>query len=241
MLKTDLHLHTNEGIKHFDSKIKPQELIKKAAKLKFDVLSLTEHAAYSTLFGVKYTKNPLSTYYKYKDYAKSKGIKLIPGIEAVMDGKEVLLINFEGDAKKYTQLTDLEKLRNENVLVMAPHPFLPRSTCLGKKLVENINVFDAVEHTNVYIKQINVNKKAEEVAKRYNKPMVATSDAHFLGGFGRNYSLIECEAKTDSILEAIRKNKIKIVSEPWQPWELAYLLCFGLYCEVSKELLHFFY
>ncbi|MFH1332094.1 MAG: PHP domain-containing protein [archaeon] len=241
MLKTDLHLHTNEVIRHFDSVIKPQVLINEAAKQNFNVLCLTEHAAYNTIFGLKYTKNPLSTYYKYKDYAKSRGIKLIPGVETIVDGKEVLLINFTGEPKKYTKIVDLEKLKNENVLIIAPHPFVPRSSCLKEKLIEHIKIFDAIEHTNIYIKQINPNKKAEEVAKKYKKPLIATSDAHFLTGFGRNYSFVEANDDVDSVLEAIRKNKIKMVSEPWTTWQMAAVLGFGVYCEVSKELLHFFY
>lgn len=237
MLKADLHLHTNNVIKHFDSHIKPKELIDRAAKLKFDVLAITEHSAYKTLYGIKQVKNPLATYYQYKDYAKKKGILLIPGVEILIEGKDVLLINFTGKTEKYKKIEELEKLKKENTIIIAPHPYFLGSSCLGKKLEQNIKTFDAIEYSHFYLKHINPNKKAEELARKYKKPVIATSDSHFLIGLGRNYSFIDAEKKTDSILEAIRKNKIKIVTKPWDIPTFSLMLAYQVYSSFMEKLL----
>ncbi len=237
MLKTDLHLHTNNIIKKFDSTIGPKQLIDRAAKLKFNVLSITEHTGYKTFRGLVYLKNPLSTYEKYKDYARRKGILLIPGVEIYIEGKDILLINFKGDYRKYKKIEELEELKKENVTIIAPHPYFPGVASLNKELVKNIKLFDAIELSHFYIKNLNFNKKAEQTARKYNKPLIANSDAHFLFAFGRNYTYVFAEKKIDSILEAIRKNKMKIMTKPWDIGRFSALASYHVYSNIRKELL----
>jgi predicted metal-dependent phosphoesterase TrpH len=237
MLKTDLHIHTNVPIKYFDSHIDPKELIDKAAKLNFDVLALTEHTGYNTIRGVKYIREPLRTYYQFRDYAKKKGILLIPGVELYIEGKDILLINFKGDPRAYRRIEDLEKLKNENTLVIAPHPYFIGKSCLHKKLVENIKIFDAIEQSQFYIQLLNFNIPARKTAERYNKPLIATSDAHFLFGFGKNYTMIDAEKNVDSLLEAIQKNKIEIITKPIGHWEFLTLAAYHAYSNILKQLL----
>jgi predicted metal-dependent phosphoesterase TrpH len=236
MLKTDLHLHTNNIIKHFDSHIAPKQLIDRAAKLKFHVLSITEHTGYKTLRGLVQLKNPLGTYERYKDYAKSKGILLIPGVEIYIEGKDILLINFKGDYRKYKNIEDLEKLKKENVMIIAPHPYFPGVASLNKELAKHIKLFDAIELSHFYMKNLNFNKKAEIIAKKYKKPLVANSDAHFLFAFGRNYTYVFAEKKIDSILEAIRKNNVKIMTKPWDIGRFSAMASYHIYSNLRKEL-----
>jgi len=236
MLKTDLHLHT-DIIKHFDSHIKPKDLIDRAAKLDFDVLAITEHTAYKSLSGTTHVKNPLSTYNQWKEYAKKKGILLIPSVELLVEGKEILLINFVGNPEKYSRIEELEKLKKENTTIIAPHPYFPGSSCLKNKLVEHIKIFDAIEYSHFYLRHLNPNKKAEEIAIKYKKPMIATSDAHFLFEIGKNYSFIEAEKNTDSILNAIEKNRIKIVTRPLGIGKFSLLFSYQIYSKIMKELL----
>ena len=123
MLKVDLHSHTNYVIPKRDSNLSPKQLIDFVASKNYDVLAITEHASFRTLGGIKYFNNPLKTYFDFKDYAKKKGVLLIPGVETFVEGKEVLLINFKGDARKVKTFDDVRKLREDNILVIAPHPF----------------------------------------------------------------------------------------------------------------------
>lgn len=195
MLKADLHIHTGED--HYDKiKYSSKELINHAAKLGFEVLAITNHHK------IHYNK-------VLDDYAKKKGILLIPSVETHINGKEVLLLNVKklGRVKDFS---DLERLRKENVVVIAPHAFYPRFSCLGKELLRNIRHFDGIEYCHFYLPFLNFNKKAVKVAKKYNKTLVGTSDMHTLFQMGHTYSLIDCDKNIDSVLEAIRKGKVQL-------------------------------
>jgi len=197
MLKSDFHIHTKED--PYDSYIKysAKDLIKYAVKLGFEVLSITNHHK------IHYNKG-------LADYALKKGILLIPGVETHVDGKEVLLLNVRKPGT-LDNFSDLEKLRNENAAVIAPHPFYPMPSCLGRKLVKNIQFFDGVEYSHFYLKHFNLfNNKAVKIADKYKKTLVGTSDAHRLLQFNFTYSLVDCDKKIDSVLEAIRKGKVQI-------------------------------
>ncbi|MBW2993032.1 PHP domain-containing protein [Candidatus Woesearchaeota archaeon] len=211
MLKTDLHIHTKED--PVDSHIitySARDMIKYAAKLKYKVLSITNHD------NILYNDS-------LKRYAKKHGILLISGTEAMIKGKEVLLLNIKKNNIK--KISDLHKLRKQNALIIAPHPFYPRRSCLHSKLIKNIKNFDAIEYCHYYHKFFNLfNNKALKIARKYKKPIIGTSDAHFLYQMDYTYSLIDAEPKIDSVLEAIRKNKVLVRT---QPLPLKYLISVG--------------
>lgn len=203
MLKTDLHLHTKEdpldGIRiNYSAK----ELIDYAAELSFDVISITNH-------------NRVSYSNELKDYAEKKGILLIPGAEIKINGKEVLVYNiFQEDIEKIKTFDDLRKIKNDNNLIIAPHPYFMLPQCLKKDLDRNIDLFDAIEYSYFYINLLNRNKKAVKTAKKYKKPLIGNSDAHFLWQMNRNYSLVDSKKDTVSVINSIKNNKIKLVARP---------------------------
>jgi len=212
MLKADFHTHTNHVLKN-DSIISPKQMINLAAKNNIEVLSITDHRSESFLYKIKKCKGSSKTYNHIKDYAKKKGILLIPGMEIHVEGKETLLINLNDEYKDLT-FDDLYDLKEENVLVMAPHPFYGRSKCLGKKIEEHHKLFDAIEISHLYTNFFNPNKKAIEIAEKYKKTLVANSDAHLPWHINLQFNLLDCEKNIDSVLEAIRKNKVIPQTKP---------------------------
>ncbi len=213
MLKVDFHTHTNY-VQNFEGKYSPKELIDSARKKGFDILCITEHGSYSYYGGKKYF-DYLKTYNDFKDYALSKGLLLVSGVEIEIEGKEVLLVNFKGDVTKLNNFSDLKNLGNE-VLVIAPHPYYYVGNCLMGELVKQISLFDAIEYSHFHTKFINwPNKKVLKVAKKYNKVLVGTSDAHRMYQFGRCYSLVDCAKDVNSLVKAVKKGKVKIVAKPF--------------------------
>lgn len=201
MLKADLHLHTNLD-KYDKVKYSPKELINYLAKLNFKVASITHHEQ------VYFNE-------EIKRYAESKDILLIPGAEAKIKGKHVLIYNInQQQLNKIKDFSDLEDLKKENSVIVAPHPFFIKNKCLGKSLLKNINCFDAIEYTHFYLEWLNLNKKAVRIAKEYNKTLIGNSDAHDFRQINKTYSLFNCKNSIDDVLEAIRKNKINVVSKP---------------------------
>ncbi len=203
MLKTDLHLHSKEDKKD-DLSYSAKELIDKAAELKFDVLAFTFHHAF---FWKKEIIN----------YAKSKNILLIPGSEMLIEKCDVLVYNIKKEhlksIKTFEDLRQLKK-KDKNIFVIAPHPYFIVGHSMGNKLEKNIGLFDAIEISWFFTKILNLNKKAIKIAKKYNKPLIATSDNHYFNNFGINYSLVDSSKDTKAIFKAIHEKKIKNISEP---------------------------
>ncbi len=208
-LKVNFHLHTKEdpidSIKHSE-----RELIKEAARLGYDVLSITCHDA--VIFNDD-----------LKKYAESKQILLIPGIEKTIERKHVLIINAKVEAQFIKNFADLAIYKNKHpeCLIIAPHPYYPRVISLRKKLEENIHAFDAIEYSWFHGKKLNsYNLKAVKMAEKHKLPVLATSDNHLLSYLDQGYSLVESEKNVEAIFKAIKANKIKIVSHNLSLWQL---------------------
>ena len=149
-------------------------------------------------------------------YAREKGILFIPGIEADVDRKHVVILNVaEGDLPgepTWAQIRAL-RIRKPEVLVMAPHPFYPHPTCLGKDMDEHIDCIDAVEWCMIHVqwlpRRVNPNLRAARWAQKHGKTLVACSDAHTLNAIGKNASVVEAdELTTESLFEGIRAGRV---------------------------------
>ncbi|MFC2135772.1 PHP-associated domain-containing protein [Bacteroidota bacterium] len=202
MLKADLHLHSGEDRTHH-LKYSARKLIGEMAKQGFEVLALTLHK------DVFYDK-------KVFDYAKKKGVLLIQGTEKFVEKKEVLIYNItQKEADEIKTFDDLRKLKKKkDILVIAPHPYFLLGECLGKKLEENIDVFDAVEYSHFYLSWLNLNRKAVRISKKYKVPMIGNSDIHHLKQIGMTYSLIDSKKDMKSVFNAVRKRKVTIKTKP---------------------------
>ncbi|MBI2106389.1 PHP domain-containing protein [Candidatus Woesearchaeota archaeon] len=105
MLKADLHLHAKEDIRDA-VKYTVKELIDHMASKGFQVIALTFHDQ-------SYNSEEMN------NYAKSKGILIIPGIERTIKGRHVLIYNLDHKkAEEIKDFEDLKKIKNENVYTL---------------------------------------------------------------------------------------------------------------------------
>jgi predicted metal-dependent phosphoesterase TrpH len=196
-LKVDFHLHSKDDIKdripHSN-----ETLIDEAARQGYDVISITNHD------GVTYSP-------RLTDYAKERGILLIPGCEAKIQNKHVLLYNFDSICSSFDQVREK---KDKNNLVIAPHPFYPARASLNGVLMRYLDAFDALEYCHYHHEWINFNKKAADLSQEKNIPMVGTSDTHQLFQLGLTYSLIEAEKDMIAVFEAIKQGKTEIFTRP---------------------------
>ncbi|RJP80608.1 MAG: PHP domain-containing protein [Candidatus Zixiibacteriota bacterium] len=209
-LKADFHTHTNDcvfdGVTH--SAI---ELIDHAARLGFQVLAITNHI--NVIFSER-----------WREYAALRGLFLLPGVEANIQRKHVLIINADREADKLRTFEDLEVYRrSHNVLVMAPHPYYPGYICLRRKLERHRELFDAVEYNSFYTNRFNPNIPAARFARKTGMTLVGGSDTHRLHQLGKTYSMIQAEPDLESIFEAIRGGRVRVVSRPFQAHEAVQL------------------
>ncbi len=199
MLKVELHTHTNadpiDRIPH-----STHELIDRAAELGYDALAITLHEHQLDL-------TPFAT------YARDPGITLIPGIERSIQGRHVLLLNFDSRSERVNTFEDLARLRRTQPgLVVAPHPYYPSPTCLLRYLDRYPELFDAVEYNAMFTSSMNFNVYARRWASRYAKPLVGNCDVHLLRQLGTTYSLVEAERHPDAICLAIAAGRVRVES-----------------------------
>jgi len=212
MLKCQFHTHvkgdTCDNVKHT-----AKELIKKAAALSYDVLAITTH-------------NKIIFNKQLRKYAEKKGILLMPGTEFEIDKKHILCLNAHSDILKVKNFKDLKNYRKKHPesLIIAPHPFFPGKVTLKKSLIDNIDLFDAIEISFCYTKQKNFNKKAIALAKRWKKPLIATSDCHVLDYLDISYCFINSKKDISSIFKAIKQNRIKNHTKPLSWWKIGTIL-----------------
>jgi predicted metal-dependent phosphoesterase TrpH len=184
-------------------------LIDEAEKCGFKVLGFTPHKKF--VFKEEFA-----------EYAKKKGILLIPGVERGLGrlfNKHVIILNCDKTIEKVKTLKQLLKYKNEHpeIFILAPHPTYSRLISIGaRELKKYIDLFDAIEHSAAYSKKLNRNnKKAESIAARFQKPVIATADVHFLKKLNTDFAIIEAvDMTTESVLQAIKYGKFKNVTVP---------------------------
>ena len=195
VIKVELHSHTADDPSDYIPHSTCQ-LIDRSAELGYDALAITLH---DRQLDVR----------PYADYARLRGVTLIPGIERTIEGKHVLLLNFSRATEAVKTFDDLARLRaNEGGLVVAPHPYFPSPTCLGKLLESKADLFDAVEYNGMFTAALNFNERAARWAMMHGKPLVGNGDVHRLRQLGTTYSLVDAPADADAICEAIRRNRV---------------------------------
>lgn len=206
LLKADLHLHTCEGEAYiaYDA----LGLIDRAARQGFHVLSITNHDT------VTFSED-------VQAYAWERGILLIPGVEATIEGRHVLLYNFDIPLGRIRTFADLRRFKGPEWLVVAAHPFFPAPTCLQDRLLQEIGLFDAIEFSHFYTPGIDFNRPAVRLARQLGLPLLGTSDSHLVRQFGTTYSLIEGESTIASVLTAVRKGQVQVVSRSLTLREMA--------------------
>ena len=201
MIKVELHSHTADDPQD-PIPYTTRDLIDRAAKLGYGALAVTLHDRQLDV-------RPLET------YAMERGIVLIPGIERTVEGRHVLLLNFERGAEDVETFEDLRQLKRQvSGLVVAPHPFFPAGMSLLGCMNRHPDIFDAVEYNAMYTSSLNFNRLAEGWARRHGKPMVGNGDVHRIEQLGTTYSLVDAAPSASAICGAIAAGRVKVVSQP---------------------------
>ncbi len=205
-IKLDLHIHTLDDPKDALD-YSAHELLERARSLGFRVLAITLHDAVFDRPEV------------FAD-AAGMGILLIPAAEVRLEGADVILLNVTAsEIEPLRTMSDLEKLRarrGHSLFTIAPHPFYRLGGSMGEKLIEKIECFDAIELCHFWSRFLNPNRRAMEVAARFQKPLIATSDAHQLHAFGSHYTSIPhpWELTIETVFTALRHGPLRLTSPP---------------------------
>ncbi len=200
MLKADFHIHTSED---------PEDLIRYSAT---ELIDMAHEKGYRAL---SITNHNHCTWSKWLcDYARERDIVLIPGMEATIQRKHVLLFNFDFKNISVTRLADLYNLKDKNNMIIAPHPCFPSTVALQGLFFRHIDLFDAVELSHFWCPTIDFNKRALKAARKYNLPVVGTSDAHQRRQFAKTWSLVDAEPDPCAVIQAVKQGRIDVQTNP---------------------------
>jgi predicted metal-dependent phosphoesterase TrpH len=209
-LKAELHAHCSlDPTDYRICRYTPEELISTAAKLGYEVLAITCH-------NLDIWNDRLS------DYARDLGITLIPGMEVIAERtRHVLVYNFRTGRENLDSLNKIRERSSEETLVVAPHAFFPERTCLRGLLEENLDVFDAIEHSGFQVRGLDFNRRSDRLAAEAGKPLVGNSDIHFLWQLNRTFTWIYSEPDVQSVLKAVKQGLVRIQISPLSWFEAA--------------------
>jgi predicted metal-dependent phosphoesterase TrpH len=186
-------------------------MIARAAREGYRVLSITNH-------------DTITFSDELAAYARDRGVLLIPGVEATVEGRHVLVYNADVAADKLRTFADLRRYRTPEWLIAAPHPLFPASFCLRERLWQEIDLFDAIEFSHFYTPRVDFNRAAVKLASAVGLPLLGTSDSHLADQFGTTFSLIESDLSVESVLSAIKQGRVSVVSRPLSPWRCLSIL-----------------
>jgi predicted metal-dependent phosphoesterase TrpH len=205
-IKVDLHIHTLDDPKDAVD-YSAHQLLERARALGFRVLAITLHDAVFDRQEV------------FAD-AAAMGILLIPAAEVRLCGADVIILNVTGEEiaglKNFDDVRQLRARRGNSIFTIAPHPFYVFGSSIGSRLLAEIDCFDAIELCHFHKGLFNPNRRAEKVASRFGKPLIATSDAHRLHAFGRHYTSIPVppELTVENVLASLRVGPLNLTSPP---------------------------
>ncbi|MBI3519884.1 MAG: PHP domain-containing protein [Bacteroidetes bacterium] len=169
MIKIDFHTHTYFS---YDSLMRPEKILHFAQKKGLTHIVINDH---NTINGGLECKGIESKY----------NINVIIGSEIKTDIGDVTGIFLKEEIKQGPYLEVIQQIKNQNGLCILNHPFV------GHNLSGlNFNAFDFIEGYNGRCNE-EQNRKAVELAKTNNKPIIAGSDAHIYHEIGNNYSEFE--------------------------------------------------
>jgi len=217
-IKIDLHIHTLDDPKDVID-YSAHQLLERAKQLGFGVLAITLHDAVFDRADV------------FAD-AAAMGILLVPAAEMRIEGADMILLNVTAaEISRLKTFDDVRRLRAHRGLSMftiAPHPFYVLGGSIGERLIKEIDCFDGIELCHFHKGLFDLNRRATKVAAQFNKPLIATSDAHQLHAFGRHYTSVlrPSELTVESVFAALRNGPRQVTSPSASIVDLASMIYF---------------
>jgi len=202
MLRADFHHHLNTDPVDPFVPHSAGQLIDRAVALGLDVLAITCHES------IPYDGDATR-------YAAERGLLLIRGMEATVDGQHALLLNFPEFPAGKCSIEDIAACKTADSLVVAPHPFYPGKIASGGILAAHTEVFDAVEFSGMYTALTpQFNRRAVAYARAARLPVLGNTDTHFLWQLGSTMSLIDAPPDRAAVISAIREGRVHLSTTP---------------------------
>ena len=195
----DLHSH---AVVTYEGKPNLRELFDYCSRIGLDIIAFTNFAD-SRYEDLKKTAISLPKKYEFQDLGRvfyvSDGNKLLTvvgGQEVPTKQGHILTVGATSQIKNYKEMKEtIEEAKDKDAIIIADHPFTSVWGGMGKENLEkHLDDWDGIEFNSQNITLIpflldqrKSNYEAEEFSKKYNIPLIATSDSHRLEEIARSY------------------------------------------------------
>lgn len=184
MIEADLHVHSRYS---FDSVLSPRTIVKLALKKGLSTIAVADH---NTVKGAS----------KTMEEATSTSLIVIPAVELETDAGHIMGLFVESDIRVKNIDEAIDEIKDQDGVAVLVHP----ARMHGTNLKEVANKIDVIEALNGRTRRWE-NLKAKDLALKFNKPVIAGSDAHLGFEIGCIRTVFEDASRT---LEEIRKHVI---------------------------------
>lgn len=228
----DFHIHSNYSADGFDT---PEAIIITAMEKGLSLIAITDHfvdrAFYELVGQGEVLLGKGFHIVKHETFLvvskDSKQLIILKGKEvSTSEGFHILGLAYEGQVKNFKNLEDtLREIKSKKGIAIIPHPCATIYHGIGggnvKKLATtDMNLFDAIEifNANDLFPCFWVNTQAAFLARRFNLPGVAVSDAHEARHVGYSSTLLpqaldltSSQTLLESLIKALQSNNLTLL------------------------------
>lgn len=158
----DLHIHSKYS---FDSLLSPRTILKVAKKKGLTGIAVTDH-------------NTIKGGLEVRKINRDSDFTVIVGSEIQTDIGDIIGLCINEEIKSRIAIDVIEEIKDQGGFVVLPHPF--RGHKLNQYIIEHSGAIEVFNGRST----AEENYQALELAKRFNKPFTAGSDAHFATEIG---------------------------------------------------------
>lgn len=188
-MKYDMHIHTKYSSDGF---LDPKKVVKIAMKKELNGIAITDH-------------NTIKGGLKAKKY-ETDVFKVIVGSEIMTERGEISGLFLEEEIHARNSYEVVEKIREQNGVVVIPHPFDTLRKSAFVPTEKDITYIDCIEGYNSRCVFQKYNEDAVRFAIEYKLKIIAGSDAHFANEIG-NAGIV---TEKQDIREVIMENDVEI-------------------------------
>lgn len=189
----DFHIHSKYS---YDSLLSPGTILKAAKKQGLDVIAITDH---ETITGGVETKK-LNT---------DRDLLVIVGTEIQTEIGDIIGLFLTNEIQSRHSVDVIKEIKSQGGYVILPHP------CRGHTFNEYVIAnSDAIEVFNSRSTN-DQNRDALDLAKKFKKPFIAGSDAHFASEIGRGKVKITLSSNQRDIQFPFDEADISGYLSPW--------------------------
>lgn len=183
----DLHIHSKYSP---DSNLSPLNIIKIAKKSGLDGVAVMDHFT---------IKGGIET---YKSNNHSDFIVIV-GSEIKTEYGDIIGLSLSDEIKSRIFIQVIEEIKEQDGLVILAHPFR-KGILFPNNLLSHIELIEAFNSRSPRC----LNAQALNLAKKFQKPVISGSDAHFGFEIGNGKTIVSDDVKC-ALVEGKQKSKEK--------------------------------